>query len=70
MAINWARVIKDLEDAGLSQGEICDEVGLKPSSLSDIKNGRSAEPRGNAAVKLNDLHKRRCVGAARKQRAA
>lgn len=43
----------------MTLAEIGAEVGLTQSSLSDIKCGRSKEPRGDAAVKLHELHKSR-----------
>ena len=62
----WAQMIQDLEEAGVNQQDICDEIGLKPGSVSDIKCGRSAAPRGMAAVKLFSLHQKHCSGAPQK----
>ena len=53
----WASRISDLLKKGMTLSEIGAEVGLTQSSLSDIKSGRSKEPRGDAAVKLHELHK-------------
>lgn len=43
----------------MSQKEIGERIGLSPGSVCDIKMGRSAQPRGAAAVQLFDLHRAR-----------
>lgn len=48
----WAQRIADLEASGWSLSAIGLHIGLSPQSLSDIKQGRSKEPRGMAAVRL------------------
>lgn len=55
--LSWQQRIKDLEHEGLSLTEIGDRIGLRVSSVSDLKRGESLEPRGFAAVKLYELHK-------------
>ena len=60
----WADRIEDLEAAGWSLTGIATAIELSPQSLSDIKQGRSKEPRGMAAVRLFQLHKRECRKAA------
>jgi len=52
----WLERIKDLETAGWSLTGIGEEIGLSPQSLSDIKQSRTTEPRGMAAVRLYLLH--------------
>jgi len=54
----WAQRIEDLEAADWSLTAIANAILLSPQSLSDIKQGRSKEPRGMAAVRLWELHKR------------
>lgn len=41
-----------------SMKRLASEVGLSQQALSDINCGRSAEPRGMAAVRLYQLHQR------------
>ena len=53
--MNWSELIKELELAGWSLTDIGREVGLSTSSISDLKNARSTEPRGMAAVRLHEL---------------
>lgn len=62
MDTTWAERIADLEAAGWSLTQIGKDIELSPQSLSDIKQGRSKEPRGMAAVKLHALHARVCGG--------
>jgi len=62
----WADRIAGLEEAGWSLTKIGDTIELSPQSLSDIKQGRSKEPRGMAAVRLHELHARVCGGDEKK----
>lgn len=57
---DWSDRIKSLEAAGWTLTQIAQEIGLSLSGLSDIKQGRSAEPRGMAAVNLHKLYGRVC----------
>jgi hypothetical protein len=41
----------------MTLAEIGSQIGLAPSSVSDIETGRSLEPKGDAAVRLHELHK-------------
>jgi len=41
----------------MTLAEIGERVGLAPSSVSDIEQERTAEPRGDAAVALYSLHR-------------
>lgn len=65
----WSEKVIALETAGWSQADISNEIGISAQSISDIKAKRTAEPRGMAAVKLNDLHKRICGGSEEKEAA-
>lgn len=59
----WAKRIVELEGKECPLKKISEETGLAVSSLSDIKNGRTKQPRGDAAMKLYELHQRLCAGA-------
>jgi len=41
----------------MTLSEIGGAIGLAASSVSDIEMGRTTEPKGEAAVKLHELHK-------------
>ena len=56
----WPQRIEQLEAAGWSLTRISAEIELSPQALSDVKQGRSKEPRGMAAVRLHELHAREC----------
>lgn len=43
----------------MTLAEIGAEVGLAPSTVSDIEQGRTKEPRGDSALRLHELHKSR-----------
>lgn len=55
----WASRIRDLQQAGLTLSDIGSRVGLSTSSIGDIATGRTESPRGDAAIKLFELHKQR-----------
>lgn len=61
----WAKRIRDLQASGMRQSEIGEACGLAVSTVSDLANERSAEPRGDAAVKLHELHLKRCPKSGR-----
>jgi len=59
----WRERIRALQAAGMTLSEIGEIVGLATSSVSDIANGRSEQPRADAALKLHELHQVRCSQA-------
>lgn len=56
MSTNWSEIIAALLDRKWSLNEIAASVGVPYSTLSDIKQGRTSEPRGMTAVKLHALY--------------
>lgn len=55
----WADRIEALRDKGMTLSEIGELVGLATSSVSDLAQGHSASPRGDAAIKLDALYRER-----------
>ncbi|NRP54186.1 hypothetical protein XFRB_02010 [Xylella fastidiosa] len=51
----WQTKISKLEAQGFTVSGIARAIGIEPQSVSDIKHGRTKEPRGMAAVKLYQL---------------
>lgn len=69
-AIPFASFITDLRSfSGMTLAEIGEEIGLSPSAVSDIEQGRTAEPKGSPAVRLNDLHKSKSSDFTKRKRA-
>lgn len=68
MEMTWSDRIKGLEESGKSLTEIGRLIGKSPQAVSDIKQGRTREPGGMAAVRLHHLHLS-IVGAAASARA-
>jgi transcriptional regulator with XRE-family HTH domain len=64
----WQARIKDLKKAGLTLAEIAERTGLAPSSVGDLATGRTASPRGEAAVLLDRLHSQLCIESASSNR--
>lgn len=56
----WRQRISDLRETGLTLSEIGQLTGLSTSAVSDIANGHSESPRGDAAVLLHELHRSKC----------
>lgn len=52
----WSEKIRSLEARGWSLAGLSREVLLSSQSLSDIKQGRTKEPTGMAAVRLHNLY--------------
>jgi hypothetical protein len=67
--MDWKTEITKLVDDGVSIKEIAEETGLAVSSVYDLRNGYSIEPRGMAAVKLHAMIAAR-KGASRKKKVA
>lgn len=58
MNITWQQLIQDLRDSGMPMCVIARRCDLSPQAVTDIGSGRTAEPKGFAAVKMYALHKR------------
>ncbi len=56
----WKDRIEDLRDKDVGPGmtltEIGEAIGLSPGAVSDLAQGSSKSPRGDAAMKLVELH--------------
>jgi predicted transcriptional regulator len=53
--MNWKNGIEKLIESGVSVKEIAEVSGLAPSTVYDLKNGYSIEPRGMAAVRIHEM---------------
>ena len=56
----WSIRIRELQEAGLTLAAIAETIGVTTSAVGDIATGRSKSPRGEAALKLDRLHRERC----------
>jgi len=52
----WSERIRELQAAGFTLAAIGEAVGLATSSVGDLAVGRNLEPKGDAALKLHELH--------------
>lgn len=59
----WSSRIKDLTSRGMTYADIGEVIGLASSTVGDLASGRSKSPRGEAAIRLNDLHRQRVTDA-------
>jgi transcriptional regulator with XRE-family HTH domain len=66
----WASRIEDLQAVGMTLADIGAEVGLSTGGVGDIASGRTESPRGDAALKLHQLHLDRCGKKASRASAA
>lgn len=65
--VTWSQRIADLRESGLTLREIGELVGMSTGGVSDIAQGRTTQPSGDAAIALHQLHQRKC---ARRRRSA
>jgi len=66
----FASFISDLRRLGeMTLAEIGEEIGLSPSAVSDIEQGRTSEPTGTPAVRLYELHKSKSSDFSKRKRA-
>jgi transcriptional regulator with XRE-family HTH domain len=56
----WAKRIKDLQEAGMTQAEIATKIGMSASGVGDIAQSRTKAPTGDAALALDRLHRETC----------
>lgn len=68
--MNWTDCILDIEGCGLSLSAIARELNCPITTLSDIKQGRTKEPRGSLAIALLRLHADRVAAPKREQKEA
>jgi hypothetical protein len=66
----WKSRIRDLQASGLTFEQIGEAVGLAGTTVSDLANGWSKSPRGDAALAMHLLHVERCGNAAKKSKSA
>ena len=69
---NWNHLISDLENAGFTQSQIGASVNASQAHISDLKNGRTPEPKhllGEKLIKFHSLQARRSVQVKRSARA-
>lgn len=57
--VTWSDRVKALRATGMKLAEIGECIGLAPSSVSDIEQGRTKLPGGDAALKLDELYRAR-----------
>lgn len=53
----WASRIADINASGLTYAQIASLTGIPLSTIGDLATGRSKQPRGNAALTLDKLHR-------------
>lgn len=68
--MTFSQRIRALEKRGYTLAEIGRRVGLARNTVCDLKHGRTAAPRGSAALKLHDLHQSEQRRTARARRRA
>jgi len=54
----WQQIVKDIRQEGWTFQKIGDYCGLQRNSIHEIGTGATKEPKGEAAIKLQRLHKR------------
>ncbi len=58
--MNWQQIIKDLQEAGVTQQEMARRCGTKQSTISSIATGKSRDTRYALGAALLRMHSERC----------
>lgn len=58
MNITFQVKVLEIESCGWTLTDIANAIGLTVQAVSDIKQGRTKQPNGNAAIALAKLHTR------------
>lgn len=61
--ITWRERIQALRQT-MTLREIAEQIGMSPSSVSDLEQGRHESPRGDAALRLDALYRLRVASTA------
>lgn len=56
MLAMWTKLINDLTQSGFTLRDIQARTGLAPSSLSELRSGKTSEPMWTAGQKLVEMH--------------
>lgn len=56
--MDWKKLVSDLVEGGLSQGEISKETGIAQPTISDLLRGKQSELRWRNGDSLIRLHSR------------
>lgn len=60
LTMTWLEKISALEAVGWSLTAIANAIGSSPSAISELKQGRTSNPRYQQAVQLDALYRREC----------
>lgn len=63
--VTWQHRISTLRRSGLTLADIGARIGLSATAVCDIESGRTAAPRGNAALALDALYREQLQPAPR-----
>lgn len=58
LAMDWKKLISDLQAHGLTQAEIGKKVNAAQPTICDIAHGRITDPRFSVGDRLRSLHRR------------
>lgn len=67
--MNWTRLLKELQAAGVTQTQVAEKANLKSSSpVSDLANGKTKNPSWPLGQAVLELHRSRCTRDKRDRR--
>jgi transcriptional regulator with XRE-family HTH domain len=59
--VTWQSRVADLrKEANMTLAEIGKAIGMTTGGVGDIASGRTKSPRGEVAMSLHALHRKRC----------
>lgn len=58
--MEWNKLVEELKEAGMTQAEIAEQIGVATGTLSELCTGKVIEPRWSKGDALIALHADRC----------
>lgn len=54
--MDWNKIVAEIKEAGLTQAQIADAVGVSAGTLSELCSGKVSEPKWSRGDALLSLH--------------
>lgn len=58
--MNFQNLLEELREAGFTVQKVADDTGIKPSTISALRNGQNSDTVYSNGIKLIELHSKHC----------
>ena len=62
--MDWNQIVTEIKDAGLTQAQIAERIGVSAGTLSELCSGKVIEPKWSKGAALLALHFEFCAAKA------